>query len=73
MTDHDILVLLDGCHQEVSNFEAEILETLLKRWPHWPAHWPTPRQRAVLRHMADKYLDPHAVAEWLGQQRLFAQ
>lgn len=71
ITDHDIVQMLDKGEHEITTFEANVLDTLLRRWPAWPSHWPTPKQRAVLRQMADKYLLPQDVAEWLGQQTLF--
>jgi len=68
MTDHDLLQELDNVAIPLTDWEIDFLESTLRHGERWRA---TPKQRVVLHRMADKYLDPALVAEWLSQQRLF--
>jgi len=64
MTDYELITLLDRGNHSVTACEAEVLETLLRRWPHWPAQWPTMRQLGVLYQMTRAYVpdSPELVA-----------
>ena len=59
---------LDTMSTPCTDFEASVLETLLRR----PGS-ASPKQRKILVQMIEKYLDdPGLAAEVCGQQRLFA-
>lgn len=62
----EVLAALDALPQEVTDWEANFLQSLLTQT--YPC---TAKQRAVLMRMADEYLDPLLAAELRGQQRLF--
>jgi hypothetical protein len=63
----EALHALDTMETEVTNWEAGVLQTLLRQT--FPL---SPKQQAVLIEMAEQYLDPLLAAELRGQQRLFA-
>ena len=65
-TTREVLTALDQMDQDVTAWEADFLESLMTQT--WPL---SPKQRAVLMTMADRYLDPCLAAELRGQQRLF--
>jgi hypothetical protein len=62
----EVLAALDQMDQEVTDWEAGFLETLLKQ-----SRPLSSKQLAVLVKMAERYLDPCLAAELRGQQRLF--
>jgi hypothetical protein len=62
----EILTALDTGAHDVTRWEADFLDSLLRQT--YPL---TPKQRHVLARMAERYLDPALAAELLGQQRLF--
>jgi hypothetical protein len=66
----EILHRLDTCEAEVTDFEAGVLDTCL-RWQRQGRRI-TPKQRAIVVQMAEKYLPDGATlaAELLGQERL---
>ena len=70
MPDHaltDALYRLDTMSTPCTDFEASVLETLLRR-----PGYASDRQRKILVQMIEKYLDdPALAAEVYGQQRLF--
>lgn len=66
-TVQDVLKALDEGDFDVTAFEAQFLESLLRQT--YPL---TPKQHAVLVRMAEHYCDPLLAAELRGQQRLFA-
>jgi hypothetical protein len=57
---------LDSQDTDVTPWEAEFLESLLRR-----RVAPTPKQLAVLTRMVERYLSPELAAELHGQQRLW--
>ncbi len=62
-----VLETLDVMDAEVTDFEASVLDTVMKQqtWASW-------KQRKVLAQMVERYLDnPTLAAELLGQQRLW--
>ena len=64
----DILHRLDTCDREVTPWEADFLESVLRQ-----AHAGrglSPKQLAVVRRMAEQYLSPELAAELAGQGRL---
>lgn len=63
----EVLTALDTMEQEVTDWEAKYLQSLLTQ--SYPL---TTKQRSVLVRMAEQYLDPCLAAELRGQQRLFA-
>ena len=67
INDADIIEAIDQGSCTVTDWEAEFLETLVR---YGPSPSLSPKQRAVLTRMAEKYLPLWMVAEWLGQQRL---
>ena len=68
VSDYALLQALDCSKHEVTAWEAAFLESMLRRGP---GYFPTAKQRVIMQQMAEQYLDPHLVAEWCGQQRLF--
>ena len=67
ITDFDVIEALDQGPYDVSNWEAEFLETLI-RYGKEPRI--SQKQRAVLVRMAQQYLPDWMVAEWMGQERI---
>jgi len=63
----EVLHALDRLPQDVTDYEAYFLESLLKQ-----GYPPTERQLAVIVKMAEHYGLHHQAAELRGQQRLFA-
>ena len=58
---------LDTMATPCTDFEASVLETLLRR-----PGYASPKQRKILVQMIEKYLDdPALAAEVCGQQKLF--
>jgi hypothetical protein len=57
---------LDTQDADVTPWEAEFLESLLRR-----DRAPSPKQLAVLTRMVERYLGPEQAAELHGQQRLW--
>ena len=70
MTDYEILQMIDEQPSPCTPWEVEFLENCLRRGP---AYTLSPKQRAVIRRMADTYLAESVVAEWLGQLTLLPQ
>ena len=59
---------LDTMEAEPTDFEANVLETVLRQ-----KTWASAKQRVILAQMCEKYLEDEALAcELRGQQRLFA-
>ena len=56
---------LDQMDLDCTDWEAGFLETVLRQQIH------SPKQQAVLRQMAERYLDAGLVAELYGQTRLW--
>lgn len=71
-----VLRQIDRLDVDVSPFEAEFLDTNLKRASNirdgLPVHYTT-KQRKVIVRMAEKYLPGEVAAELLAQQRLFGR
>lgn len=64
----EVLTRLDRMERPVTDWEAEFLDSLLKRREKRPL---SPKQHAVLVRMVEQYLDATLAAELRGQQRLF--
>ena len=64
--EREAVIRLDTMTTEVTEWEANFLVTLLQ----WHGDL-TPKQRAVLVRMTEKYLGPTLAAELAGQQRLW--
>lgn len=65
-TVREVLSALDTMEREVTEWEANFLESL------WHQTFPlTAKQQVVLVKMAEEYLDPLLAAALRGQQRLF--
>ena len=64
----EVVERLDAAVDEVTEWEADFLESLLDRRARFPC--PTSKQQAVLVRMAEQYLDAQTAAELRGQQRL---
>lgn len=62
----ELAIRLDQQEQAVTEWEAEFLESLLRR--HAP---PTPKQLTILTRMVERYLGTELAAELHGQQRLW--
>lgn len=65
-TVQEVLTALDTMNQDVTDWEAKFLESVIKQ--RYPL---TPKQMTVLVKMAEAYCDPLLAAELRGQQRLF--
>lgn len=65
-TVQEVLTALDTMDQDVTDWEASFLESLLSQT--YPLSL---KQHAVLVRMAEHYCDPLLAAELRGQQRLF--
>ena len=70
MTDLDIMIMIDEQPITCTRWEIEFLDSLLKKGEQYTL---SPKQRAVLRRMADEYLAESIVAEWLGQLSLMSE
>lgn len=62
----EVLSALDSMEQDVTEWEAGFLDSVMKQ--SYPV---TAKQRTVLVKMAEQYLDPCLAAELRGQERLF--
>ena len=67
MTDYDILTMIDLQPIACTDWEIEFLVSCLGRGTDYRL---SPKQRAIVQRMADKYLAESIVLEWLGQMRL---
>ena len=67
MTNYELLQRLDEQTHQVTDWEVEFLEGMLRRGENYQ---PSPKQKTVMMRMGEKYLDASTVAEWLGQERL---
>lgn len=63
---HEVLQQLDSLEHEVSDWEAQFLDSILRQ-----RRALSDKQYAVVVRMAEQYLDPTVAAELRGQQRLF--
>lgn len=58
---------IDAAPEEVSSWEAEFLETILRQGPGAAL---SPKQHQKLRELGERYLPYHVMAEFQGQQPL---
>ena len=65
----EILVRLDTMVQDVTDWESDFLESMLRQIRQ--GRTTSPKQRKVLQRMAEQYLGAEAGAEVAGQGRLF--
>lgn len=63
MTDYEILQAIDQQPITCTDWEVGFLESCLRRGPEYRL---SPKQRNIVKRMADEYLAESIVAEWLG-------